>query len=113
MPFALQMPFCFRPNSDLPKVASANGFVDTEGDQNERDCHEHPARMRAARYPKVSDSAIQVEAANEQAGREPCVLPEPACCGHQGQSAEEPADRTEMQEQRRESSDRSGYPRVR
>src|SRR5262249_48130150 len=69
--------------------------------------------MRAARYPKVTDSAIQVEAANEQAGCEPCVLPEPACCGHQGQSAEEPADRAEMQERRRESSDRSGYPRVR
>src|SRR5262249_26688243 len=93
--------------------ASANGFVDTEGDQNERDCHKHPPRMRAARYPKVGDSAIQVEAANKQAGCEPCVLPEPACCGHQGQSAEEPADRAEMQERWRESSDRSGYPRAR
>src|SRR5262249_17376553 len=50
----------FWPIADLAKVASANGFVDTEGDQNERHCHEHPARMRAACYPKVGDSGIKV-----------------------------------------------------
>ena len=46
-------------------VASATGFVDTEGDQNERGCHEHPARMKAARPPKVSESAKQVKAPDE------------------------------------------------
>ena len=69
--------------------------------------------MTAARRPKVADSAIQVEAADEQASREPGVLLEPTCSGDQCQSAEEPADRAEMQEQRHEPSDRSGYPLVR
>ena len=50
---------------DLAKVASATGFVDTEGDQNERDCHEYPARMKAACSPKVSESAKKIKAPNE------------------------------------------------
>ena len=41
------------------------GFGQTEGDQNERGCHEHPARMKAARPPEVSESAKQVKAPNE------------------------------------------------
>ena len=54
-----------RPISDLAKVASAAGFVDTEDDQNERCCHEHPAWMTTTRPPKVAESAQQVGAANE------------------------------------------------
>lgn len=49
-----QFEFCPRPVSDLAKFASVNGFVDAKGDQNERGCHEHPARMKAARPPKVT-----------------------------------------------------------
>ena len=48
-----------------PASASAAGFVDTEGDQQEGGCHEHPGRMSTARRPKVAESAKQVEAANE------------------------------------------------
>src|SRR5215510_15127792 len=54
-----------RPISDLAKVASAAGFVDTEDDQNERCCHEHPAWMATTRPPKIAESAKQVGAANE------------------------------------------------
>ena len=60
-----------RLTSDLAKVASAAGFVDTDDDQNERGCHEHPTRMATARRPKVAESA----------NREPCVLLEPVCSG--------------------------------
>jgi hypothetical protein len=62
-------------SSDLVSVdwVSVNGFADTEGDQNQRSCHQHPTGMEAARPPKVTESAKQVEAADEYAGREPCV----------------------------------------
>jgi hypothetical protein len=33
----------------IAKDASVAGFVDTQGDQDERNCHEHPARMKAER----------------------------------------------------------------
>jgi ABC-type nickel/cobalt efflux system permease component RcnA len=49
--------------------ASASKFVGTKNDQNKSNRVEHPARMATARCPKVSESAVQVEAANEQAGR--------------------------------------------
>src|ERR1700730_5981954 len=97
----------------MAKGASAAGFVDTEDDQYERSWHEHPAGVKAARHPKVAERAIQVETSNEQASREPCVLLEPECSGHQGESAEEPGDRAEMQEPRHEPSERSGHPLVR
>src|SRR5262245_59917556 len=66
----------------------------------------------SVRHPKVAEGAKQVEAADEKAGREPCVMPEPVCSDDQGESAEQPSDRAEVQEQRNESSDRSPYPRV-
>src|SRR5260370_29348316 len=69
--------------------------------------------MKAARHPKVAERAIQVETSNEQASREPRVLLEPECSGDQGESAEEPGDRAEMQEPRHEPSDWSGHPLVR
>jgi hypothetical protein len=94
-------------------VASAAEFADTEDDQNERGCHEHPARMATARRPKVAESTKKVEAANEYTSCEPCVLLEAVCSGDQGEPAEEPADRAEMQEQRHEPSDRSGCLPVR
>jgi hypothetical protein len=52
---------------------SARGSVDSGGYQNERDRVEHPAKMATARRPKVAERAIQIGAADEQAGREPCV----------------------------------------
>ena len=68
--------------------------------------------MTAARPPKVAESAKQVGAANEQASREPGFPIEPDCSGDQGEAAEEPDDRAEMQEQRHEPCDRSGRPPV-
>jgi hypothetical protein len=68
--------------------------------------------MTTARPPKVTESAIQVEAANEQAGRQPHVPLKPNG-DDQGQSAEEPTDCAEMQEPRHEPPDRSGDPLVR
>jgi hypothetical protein len=97
----------------MAKGASASGFVDTQDDQHEGNCHEHPTRMKAARHPKVPDRAIQVETSNEQASCEPCVLLEPESSGDQGESAEEPGDRAEMQKPRHEPSDRSGRALVR
>ena len=47
--------------------ASAAGSADAVDDENERDGVEHPARMTAARRPKVAEGAKQVGAANEQA----------------------------------------------
>lgn len=40
--------------SKLAEVASTAEFVEAEHDQNERNCVEHPARMAAARRPKVA-----------------------------------------------------------
>ena len=62
-----------------PKVASAAGFVGTEDNQKERNCHEHPARMTTTCCPKVAEGTKQVEAANEQTSREPCTVIEPNC----------------------------------
>jgi len=70
--------------SDVSRAcASAAGFAETEGDQNERGGHQHPARMAPARPPKIAERAIQVGAADEQAGREPGVLLKPECRGDQ------------------------------
>src|SRR6266446_1073675 len=93
--------------------ASAPGSVDAEGYQNECDRVEHPANMSTARRPKVAERPIQIGAADKQAGREPCVLLEPDCCGDQGESAEKPVERAEMQQPRHDPSDRSGHPFVR
>ena len=49
----------------IQRTSSATGFANTEDDQNESSCHEHPARMAPARRPKVADSAKQVKAANK------------------------------------------------
>jgi hypothetical protein len=69
------------------KVASAARFVDTEDDQNERCCHEHPAWMTTARRPKVAESAKQVSATNEEARRASGVPIEPDCSGEQGEAS--------------------------
>src|SRR5262249_23172665 len=58
------------PISDL---VSVKGLADTEGDQNQRNCHQHPTGMGAARPPKVTESAKQVEAADEYPDREPHI----------------------------------------
>src|SRR5260370_35313876 len=99
--------------SSLAKVASPDGFVDTEGDQYERGRKEHPAGMTTARPQKVSERAQQIEAAHAQANCKPGILLGQACSDDQGQSAEEPADRTEMQERRHEPLDRTCHPLVR
>jgi hypothetical protein len=71
----MSLDFRVVPSSDLVSVdsASVNGLADTEGDQDQRSCHQHPTGMEAARPPKVTESAKQVEAADEYAGREPRV----------------------------------------
>jgi hypothetical protein len=56
--------------------ASAAGSADAVDDENECDGVEHPARMTTARRPKVAEGAKQVGAADEQARRQPCLLPE-------------------------------------
>src|SRR5258708_17548736 len=71
--------------SDVSGVrASAAEFADSEGDQNERGRHEHPAWMTTAGSPKVAERAKQVGAADEQACREPGVPIEPEGRGDQG-----------------------------
>src|SRR5262249_32449349 len=59
-----------RANSDW---VSVKGLADTEGDQNQRHSHQHPTGREAARPPKVTESAEQVEAADEYADREPHI----------------------------------------
>src|ERR1700730_247414 len=103
--------FCRR--SDLATVASAAGFVGAVDDEYQRNCIEHPAGMTTARRPKVAESAIQVRAADEQGSRESCVRREPVCGGDQGEPAEEPVERSEVQEPRHEPSDRRAHPSVR
>ena len=46
-------------------AASPAGSVYAKDDQDDRSCHEHPARMTPTCSPKVADSTKQVEAANE------------------------------------------------
>jgi hypothetical protein len=67
--------FAFVPTSDLVAVnlVSVDGLANTEGDQNQRNGHQHPTGMEAARPPEVTEGAKQVEAADEYAGREPRV----------------------------------------
>jgi hypothetical protein len=102
------------PSSNLVPAdsISVNGLADTEGDQNQRNGHQHPTGVEAARPPKVTESAKQKEAADEYAGREPRVPLQPSSGGDQSQSAEEPADRTEMQQQRHQPSDGYAYSPV-
>ena len=94
------------------RAVSVKRLADPEGDQNQRSRHKHPTGMEAARPPKVTESAKQVEAADEHAGREPRVPLQPPCGGNQRQSAEEPADGAEVQEQRHQPSDRRVYSPV-
>ena len=88
------------------------GSADAVDDENERDGVEHPARMTTARRPKVAE-VEQVGAADEQARRQPRLLLERVCSDDQGEAADEPVERAELQEQRHEPSDRSGDPPVR
>src|SRR6266481_3931899 len=88
------------------------GLICAEQDKHERGSHEHPAGMRTARGPKIDDSTKQVRTANEQTARKPGILLEPVCSGDQDQSAEEPSDRAEVQEQRNQPSGPSGYPLI-
>jgi AcrR family transcriptional regulator len=68
--------------------------------------------MKAARPPKVAESAKQIEAADKYAGREPRVPLQPPCGSDQGQSAEEPGDGAEVQQQRHQPSDSCAYSPV-
>src|SRR6266851_1710151 len=57
------------------------GLICAEQDKHERGSHEHPARMRTARGPKIDDSTKQIRTANEQTARKPGILLEPVCSG--------------------------------
>ena len=52
-------------------IASAAGWADSDGDQDDRGGHQYPARMAPARRPEIAEGAKQVGDADQQARRAP------------------------------------------
>ena len=79
-------------------------------DQNESDAVERPARMEPPMSPKVAKGPKQIRASDEHGRREPRLTTEGGGGDDQGQTAQEPIERAEVQKARDQPPDRRRDP---
>jgi hypothetical protein len=99
--------------SQIHPFGSATGSAKGQNHEDERHHHQHPARMAAARRPQVRDSAEHVKAAHERTECELRVAAQPDRRANEGETAQEPGEGAQMQEQRHEPVRRRRHPTVR